>query len=73
MDIGIFRGILTAVLMALFIALVIWAYSRRRHDEFSEAAQLPLGDDRAPPSERASRGERPSPSERRMRSGTEQS
>jgi cytochrome c oxidase cbb3-type subunit 4 len=64
MDIGIFRGVITAVLMVLFIALVFWAYSRRRQREFDEAAQLPLDDDRAPSREprRASRS-----------SGTEQS
>ena len=49
MDIDTFRGIVTALLMLLFIALVIWAYSRRRHDEFNAAAQLPLEDDDAPP------------------------
>jgi cytochrome c oxidase cbb3-type subunit IV len=48
MDIGLFRGVLTAILMALFIALVFWAYSRRRQKDFDAAAQLPLDDDRAP-------------------------
>jgi cytochrome c oxidase cbb3-type subunit 4 len=48
MDIGTFRGVVTALLMALFVALVYWAYSRRRHPEFSEAAALPLEDDAAP-------------------------
>ena len=47
-DIGTFRGILTAVLMALFIALVFWAYSKRRHDDFDAAAHLPLDDDSEP-------------------------
>jgi len=47
-DIGTFRGILTAVLMALFIALVFWAYSKRRHDDFDAAARLPLDDDSEP-------------------------
>jgi cytochrome c oxidase cbb3-type subunit 4 len=55
MDIGTFRGVLTAILMVLFIALVFWAYSRRRHDDFSAAAQLPLEDDEAPHSERQGR------------------
>ena len=50
MDIGTFRGIITVILLLLFIALVIWAYSRRRHKDFSEAARLPLEDDAAPPS-----------------------
>ena len=49
MDMGTFRGIVTAVLMLLFIGLVIWAYSRGRQAEFKAAADLPLGDDRAPP------------------------
>jgi cytochrome c oxidase cbb3-type subunit 4 len=49
MDIGTFRGIMTAVLMALFIGLVVWAYSRKRRKEFDAASKLPLGDDRAPP------------------------
>ncbi len=49
MDIGTFRGLLTAVLMALFVALVIWAYSRGRKQEFARAAALPLEDDTAPP------------------------
>ena len=49
MDIVIFRGVITAVLMLLFIALVIWAYGRARHDDFARLARLPLEDDTAPP------------------------
>jgi cytochrome c oxidase cbb3-type subunit 4 len=49
MDIGTFRGLVTAVLMVLFVALVIWAYSRARHADFTAAAALPLEDDDAPP------------------------
>ena len=48
MDIGTFRGVLTAVLMVLFVALVIWAYSRRRRADFEAAARLPLDDDTDP-------------------------
>jgi cytochrome c oxidase cbb3-type subunit IV len=48
MDIGVFRGIVTAILMGLFIALVLWAYSRRRSDEFDAAARMPLEDDQRP-------------------------
>ncbi len=47
LDIGTFRGVLTAVLMVLFVGLVFWAYSKRRHDDFSAAARLPLEDDEA--------------------------
>jgi cytochrome c oxidase cbb3-type subunit 4 len=42
MDIDTFRGVMTGILMVLFIALVFWAYSRRRHADFDAAAQLPL-------------------------------
>jgi cytochrome c oxidase cbb3-type subunit IV len=45
MDIGTFRGVLTAILMLLFIGLVFWAYSRRRNEDFDAAARLPLDDD----------------------------
>lgn len=45
MDIGTFRGVLTAILMLLFIGLVFWAYSRRRKEDFDAAARLPLDDD----------------------------
>jgi cytochrome c oxidase cbb3-type subunit IV len=48
MEIGTFRGLLTAVLMLLFIGLVFWAYSRRRNEDFEAAARLPLDDDRRP-------------------------
>jgi len=48
MDIGTFRGLISAVLMVLFIALVFWAYSRRRHEDFEAAARLPLDDDSHP-------------------------
>jgi cytochrome c oxidase cbb3-type subunit IV len=45
MDIGTFRGILTAVLLGLFVWLVVWAYSKSRRASFDEAARLPLEDD----------------------------
>jgi cytochrome c oxidase cbb3-type subunit 4 len=45
MDIDTFRGVVTALLMALFIGLVAWAYSRRRHADFTAVAALPLEDD----------------------------
>ena len=45
MDINILRGIVTAVLMGLFIALCVWAWSSKRKPDFDEAAQLPFSDD----------------------------
>jgi cytochrome c oxidase cbb3-type subunit 4 len=44
-DIGTFRGLLTAVLMLLFIGIVLWAFSRRRKKDFDQAARLPLDED----------------------------
>jgi cytochrome c oxidase cbb3-type subunit 4 len=52
MDIDVFRGVVTVVLLALFIALVIWTYSRSRHDDFARLARLPLEDDSAPPADK---------------------
>ncbi len=37
-------GILTALLIAVFIGIVAWAYSTRRRADFAAAAQLPLED-----------------------------
>ena len=45
MDIGTFRGVVTAVLMLLFIGLVVWAFSRHRKADFDAAARLPLEND----------------------------
>jgi cytochrome c oxidase cbb3-type subunit IV len=42
MDINLFRGIVTAVLLGLFVWLVFWAWSRSRKDAFDAAARLPL-------------------------------
>jgi cytochrome c oxidase cbb3-type subunit IV len=49
MALGVFRGLVTLVLMVSFLGLVIWAYRAGRDADFSEAARLPLGDDHAPP------------------------
>ncbi len=45
MDINDLRGLSTALLMVAFIGLCFWAYSKKRHKEFSEAANLPFADD----------------------------
>ena len=38
-------GILTAVLIAVFLGIVAWAWSQRRHADFADAAGLPLVED----------------------------
>ena len=45
MDAGTVRGLFTVVVMVAFIALVIWAYSRRRKADFDEMAQMPFHED----------------------------
>jgi cytochrome c oxidase cbb3-type subunit IV len=52
MDMNVFHGVLTAVLMALFVGLVVWAYGRGRRDEFSAAARMPLEEPRGETRER---------------------
>lgn len=44
LDLGLLRGIITAVLLVAFCAMVIWTYSSRRSPEFSKAAQMALDD-----------------------------
>jgi cytochrome c oxidase cbb3-type subunit 4 len=45
MDIGMFRGIVTAVLLGLFVWLMVWAFSKSRRASFDAAARLPLEED----------------------------
>jgi cbb3-type cytochrome oxidase subunit 3 len=40
-------GLMTALLIVIFCAIVGWAYSSRRHDEFEAMARVPLADDDA--------------------------
>ena len=42
---GIVNGIMTVVLMAIFGAIVVWAWRRERRPQFDDAAALPLEED----------------------------
>lgn len=57
MDIGMIRGIGTAVVFIAFISVVLWAYSSKRKSSFDDAANLPFADDPKPntPDEQSSR------------------
>jgi cytochrome c oxidase cbb3-type subunit 4 len=44
LDINTFRGLTTVVLMIAFIGMVRWAYSTKRKQDFTEAANLALDD-----------------------------
>jgi len=48
LDMGTFRGIITAVLLGLFVRLVIWAWSKARRPAFEAAARMALEDDTLP-------------------------
>ena len=49
MDAGFLHGLWTAILLAVFVAIVAWAWSGRRKKDFDEAARLPLEEDAADP------------------------
>jgi len=44
-DINTFRGLVTALLLVLFVWLIAWAWSRRRAPVFEAAARAPLEED----------------------------
>jgi cytochrome c oxidase cbb3-type subunit IV len=50
---GELAGIATAVLLVAFVGVVIWAWSRRRSEDFARAAMLPLEEDRITRNNRA--------------------
>jgi cytochrome c oxidase cbb3-type subunit IV len=41
----VISGILTAILLVVFIGIFFWAYAPRRKQRFAEAAALPLVED----------------------------
>ncbi len=47
MDINLIRSVITAVLFAVFVGIVLWAWSKGRRADFEAAARLPLDDDLA--------------------------
>lgn len=45
MDINTLRSVATVASFIIFIGIMVWAYSRRRTADFSEAANLPFEQD----------------------------
>ncbi len=45
MDINTLRSIITVVAFALFIGIVLWAYSARSKAAFEQAAMLPFDEE----------------------------
>ncbi|HLU07866.1 MAG TPA: cbb3-type cytochrome c oxidase subunit 3 [Woeseiaceae bacterium] len=46
---GDLRGLITVLLLILFVALWAWTWSRKQKSQFDEAARMPLEDDDKPP------------------------
>lgn len=51
---GTLMGLITLILLVLFVGVVVWAYSGRRRRAFEEAARLPLDDEQPAPPDPAS-------------------
>ena len=45
MDAGTWRGVFTALMLLLFVAICFWTFSKRRNRDFDEASRLPLDED----------------------------
>jgi cytochrome c oxidase cbb3-type subunit IV len=45
MDYGTYRGIYTLILLVLFLAIVYWAYNKKREKNFDDIAKSILDDD----------------------------
>jgi cytochrome c oxidase cbb3-type subunit 4 len=44
MTLSMFHALWTGLLLAVFIGIVVWAYSGKRRKRFDAAARLPLDD-----------------------------
>lgn len=44
MDVNVLRGIITAISLACFVGIVVWAYAPRNKARFEEDARVPLED-----------------------------
>jgi len=45
MDAATFHSYWTLLLLAVFVGIIVWAWSSKRKKAFDEAARLPLEDD----------------------------
>jgi cytochrome c oxidase cbb3-type subunit IV len=52
MDVNLLRVGVTLLSLAAFVAIVVWAWSRRNSARFAEAAQLPFADEARDPGDR---------------------
>jgi cytochrome c oxidase cbb3-type subunit 4 len=47
-DQHLLSSIMTVILLVVFVGIVLWAWSGKRHSEFDAAARVPLEDDFEP-------------------------
>lgn len=52
MDLNDIRSWYTVIMFVVFIGIVVWAWSSKRHKAFSEAANLPLNEPETPREEK---------------------
>ena len=45
MNLAMFHSFWTVGALIIFIGIIIWAFSKKRHQDFEEASRLPLEDD----------------------------
>lgn len=57
MSAATYHSIYTVVLLVIFVAIVIWAFGKRRKKDFDEASRLPLEDDQPRRSPNGGHGE----------------
>ena len=44
MDVNLLRGVITAISLACFVGIVVWAYSPRNKARLERDGQIPLDD-----------------------------
>lgn len=54
MSAGEFNGLITLLLMALFIGIWVWAWRKKHKKNFDRMASLPMEDEQLPPTTQAS-------------------
>jgi cytochrome c oxidase cbb3-type subunit 4 len=44
MDVNLLRGVITAISLACFVGIVVWAYSPRNKSRLEQDGRIPLDD-----------------------------
>ena len=57
MNFADFHSYWTILVLVAFVAIVVWAFSGKRKQDFDEASRIPLEEDDAPDADAQSRGD----------------